>query len=250
MAKVPHHLLKCHKTRYAFLMKRKYSGGSSYGKRRRFVRRGRKSYYKGRKLAKFVKRVIYKAAETKSYLNYSELIPINNQTDVKNLIFFMNQGTNAEQIVGEKFHLKNIRIQGSFLSVNAKNSTKSGRIIVFKTKKPLTNDALANLPLTDLFRSGGSNIRMDQHVDVHKVDLLFDKTYRLTPNVEGMEMQKQFKINIKLNKDEYFDADNSGYLKKGNYYLAFTTFDPGCVPEVAPSGLSCRYTFAINYKDI
>ena len=212
--------------------------------------------YKQRKITDFTKKVtgiakkvVHREAETKSALNNS--IPgnmFNDSVYAQNLNFFISQGSNAENVIGEKFYLKNIHIKGTLsnlVNINTGNTPLFYRLLVIRTKKPLTNSS-SIITATDIFRSSNS-IASLAHVDLHKVDLIKDITGKLTNPINLTNDQTRFDINLKINKTHFIDTDNGGYLKDKNYYLIFTAYKVDN-PVFNVGFLSLNWS--INFKDM
>lgn len=198
---------------------------------------------------KITRSELLKSAETKSaYNNFATATVNNEQTYAYNLNYFIQQGASAENVIGEKVYIKNINLRGYFSSTTGSEAL-IGRMLLIRTKTPL-GAALINATSTDIFRSTLSRRAALSHVDLHKVDLLFDKTFTMNaPGVSGIARVKDFQINVPINKTHYFDADNSGYFKDKNYYLVWTVFRPdlttGSTSQVGD--MSCAWT--VNFKD-
>lgn len=199
-----------------------------------------------RKVAQIAKRVTLKQSETKSAISSNFLDPLDNNYQVQNLVYFITQGDDGDDMIGKKMHVNNIRINGFIQHTNNGSASKFCRIVVFRTKSPLTATK-TNLTKTDLFRSGGTTYVPTDHIDLHKVDVLLDKRITVTPTISGTVRQgNQVAMNVRIDKDEWFDADNSGYLKGKNYYVAFGCYS-GEGGVTAPAAFT--YTWAVNFKD-
>jgi len=197
------------------------------------------------------KKVTYKVAETKSALNpnlaYSHF---DDAIYAQNLNFFMAQGSNSEQIVGEKFFLKNINIKGSFSNINSTitgNGTLTWRLAIIRTKKQLTSTALSVSPL-DIFRTNTVQQASVGMIDLHKVDLIYDKVHQISqPNLINTNQNVPFNINVQINKTHFLDQDNSGYLKDKNYYLISTCHKADSISQ--NTGF-IRFQYVLNFKDL
>lgn len=224
--------------------------GPSKAFRSRARRKGSKKLTTRRQVAKFVKATVLKTAETKSYMASYSIIPADNTWNVQNLIYPISQGDTAETIDGEKMHLKNIRFKG-FVAINNPASTSTTRLcrmVVFATKKPLTNSS-GGITVTDLVRSGGSSNSMCQHIDLHKVDLLYDRKFAITQNLTGQTVTRPFDLNIPIDRTVYFESDNAGYLKDKNYYMAVVASD-GFGGSAGTAPCKFEYNWTVNFKDI
>lgn len=202
-----------------------------------------------KEVAKIARKVTLSAAETKSYIAGYSIIPADNVWNAQNLIFPITQGSSAEAVQGEKMYIKNIRFNG-FVAINnpaSTSTTRSCRMVVFATKKPLTNSSAA-ITATDLVRSGGTANSMCQHIDLHKVDLLYDRKFTLLQQLGSQTVVKQFSLNIPVNRTVYFESDNAGYLKDKNYYMAVVASD-GFGGSGATAPAKFEYTWAVNFKD-
>lgn len=203
-----------------------------------------------KQVVKIAKAAVMKSAETKSYLASYSIIPADNTWNVQNLIYPISQGDTAEQIEGEKLFIKNIRFNG-FVAINnpaSTSTTRQYRMVVFATKKPLTNSS-SGITVTDLVRAGGSANSMCQHIDLHKVDLLYDRKFSLTQALSGQTVTRPFMLNVPINKTCYFEADNAGYLKDKNYYMALVASD-GFGGSAGTAPVKFEYTWTVNFKDI
>lgn len=197
-------------------------------------------------VARIARSVTLKAAETKSYFAGYNLTPLDNSWNAQNLIYPIAQGSNAENVIGEKMFLKNIRFKGWAAIANGSTTTATriARMVVFATKKALTNSSVL-ITTSDLCRTGGLNYAPAAHIDLHKVDVLYDNAFELTPGIANQSVTRHFDINVPINKTVFFDADNSGYLKNKNYYMAIVGYDGNGVN--AP--VQFTYNFAVNFKD-
>lgn len=208
------------------------------------------------KITKIAKRVIKASAETKSYVSAAfTLSPLDDQLAVCNLIYPMAQGTGSANYTGEQIWLKNIHIKGRIYSNQGASTVTNAKLIrvtVFRTKKAITNSTTSAATLTDLFRNTPLALASSAHVDFTKVKLLYDQSYVMTPQLgtaggtQTQVLQKLVDINVPINKKEYFDADNSGYLMYSNIYVAFTAYDGNGI--VAPCALN--FSWSVNFKDM
>lgn len=217
-----------------------------------------------KQITKIAKKVALKTAETISPISNFEFTMDYNKIAVRNLIYFISQGDKSYQIHGEKMFIKNIRLRvrlfwnGNIsVGITQGNSPRIVRLVVFKTKTPLTVSTNTDVTKSELFRqeSGSSStlLATTGHIDLRKVDLFYDKLVSFdardmaqTSSVVGK--LKEVDINIPLNKVEYFDNDESiGYLKGGNYYLG-AIYDDTIGGSIGGITLSCQ--FAVNVKDM
>lgn len=198
------------------------------------------------KVATIAKKVVMKSAETKSFLgNSGTIAPLDTIYNVQNLIFPIAQGLSAENIIGEKLHILNMRIRlNMFTTNNSNNITKYARVVCFAIKKPLTNTN-TTITASEIFRVPLGANPTQHHVDLHKVDLLYDNVFTLVPQVAAQTVQRFVQIPININKSVTFESDNSGYLKNKNYYLAVMGQDGSSIS----SPVTFTYTYSVNFKD-
>lgn len=197
---------------------------------------------------KIAKKVILRAAETKSSLSNFGLNNIDSQWGVANLSFPIGQGDTAEDVIGEKIFLKNIRMRCDFTTQNNNvGQTTVFRAIVFRSKNTITTGTAALVPVTtQLMRAPITGSISAQQVDLHKVDLLYDQTFTLTPDVANAQvMRHHWDFNLPINRTHYFDTDNSGILKDKQYYFAFVAQNGGI-----PSPGILEASVAVNFKDM
>lgn len=198
-------------------------------------------------VAKIAKKVVMKAAETKSSLTNYNMTPVDGVWVANNLTFPIGQGSTGEDVIGEKIYLKSINIRGNIYLANQNSgATTISRMVVFRSKQNLTTGTTA-ITATDLVRSPASTNPQQHHIDLHKVDLLYDTTFAMTPVVaNGQVVQQPFSFTIPINKTHYFDSDNSGLLKDKQYYFAFVAYNGIIVSPAA----GCTITVAVNFKDL
>lgn len=200
---------------------------------------------------KQVKKVIHKQSETKSYLdNVSGQNLYNDFVYAQNLNYGISQGVNSEQIIGEKLFVKNIRVKGQVTSLcgtTPSNGQLAYRVLIVRTKKALTSSWSA-VTFSDIFRGSTTAVASRAMVDLHKVDVIYDKTKIIgQPNNSAVAMMSHVDFNIKINKNHFCDQDNSGYFKDKNYYLIITAHkeDSGVLANVG----YLRATWTVNFKD-
>lgn len=200
-----------------------------------------------KEVTKIAKKVVMRAAETKSSLTNYNTTPVDGVWSASNLTFPIGQGSTAEDVVGEKIFIKSINVRGNIYLQNANNgATTITRLVVFRSKQNLTTGTAA-ITSTDLVRSPVATNPQQHHIDLHKVDLLYDTTFSLTPEIANAQvMQQPFSFTIPVNKTHYFDSDNSGLLKDKQYYMAFVGYNGIIVSS--PAG--CTFTVAVNFKDM
>lgn len=207
----------------------------------------KKSKLDQQQVAKIAKKVVMRAAETKSSLTSYAVTPLDAIWSVSNLSFPIGQGDTAEDVIGEKIMMKSINIRGNIYTQNNNAGTTTlCRVVVFRSKQNLTTSS-ASITATDLVRATAAGNPQQHHIDLHKVDLLYDTSFALTPQVGNSQViQQPFVINIPINKTHYFDSDNSGLFKDKQYYLGFVGYN-GIVVS-SPAG--CTFTAAVNFKDL
>lgn len=199
-------------------------------------------------VATIAKKAVLRQAETKSPITNVNITLGDNLVYAQNLIYFIPQGDSSTAVDGAKMNIRNINIRGQLTGYNTSvdNAPITFRVAVVKTKKALTNTNTA-ITATDVLRSNTSYNASLGHFDLHSVTLLEDKTFSLpTPNIANTAVMKPFDMNIRVNKDEYYDKDNSGYLKGGNYYVIITASRWGA-GSVNAGAAYLQWT--VNFKD-
>lgn len=202
------------------------------------------------------KSVLNSAAETKSYISLgTNIAPLDDAFGVANLMFPMAQGSSSTAYLGEQIYLKNIHIKGRIFTntgLSTITNVKLCRVVVFRTKKPLTNTVTNSATILDVFRNNPTGLATTGHIDFTKVQLLYDQTMTIYPEIgspgatQTQVINVPVDIKIPINKKEWFDADNSGYLKFSNVYIGYTSYDGNAV--VAPTTL--QFAWTINFKDM
>lgn len=198
-----------------------------------------------------VKKVVTKQAETKSAISHSTISQFDGSVYAQNLNFFLSQGVTSESIIGEKLMLKNIYLKMECFNINsssASNQSLTFRVLIVRSKKNLTTTNSSILG-SDIYRSGTSlRYSTNGHVDLHKVDLLYDKTiYFDQPNQANTDQHKPITANLKINKTHFVDIDNGGFFKDKNYYLIVTADKNS---SQAANTSFCRYSWSLNFKDL
>lgn len=211
-------------------------------------------------VAKIAKKVTLRTAETKSAPNYNSMTPSAGDTvQVQNLNYFMGQGTTDQTYTGTEIFVKNMNIQmqvrrnGSASFGATFNDSVIARVIVFATKKALTNTT-TSITASDLFRDDGYGSYRAQLVypDLDKVKVLYDRKINISSpvatstTVASPSNETVFGINLPINRKKIFDNDNSGYFKDANYYLAVVYTDSVGIP----SYVTFRYNWVVNFKDL
>lgn len=207
----------------------------------------KKAKIDSKEVVKIAKKVVMRAAETKSSITNYSVSPLDGQWNASNLSFYINQGSTAEDVVGEKIFLKSINIRGSIFTQNPNAGIPTQcRLVLFRTKQNLTTGSTI-ITSSDLVRNPVPTNPVQHHIDLHKVDLLYDTTITLTPQVANTQViQKDFVINVPVNKTHYFDTDTSGLFKDKQYYLAVVGYNGIIVSS--PAGF--QFTAALNFKDM
>lgn len=200
-------------------------------------------------VAAIAKRTVFKAAETKSYINTRSHLPLDGNYTALNLNWPLAQTTSDVGIIGEKMHLKNIRFRFVADINNVSNSTtKLCRVVIFRRAgTPIAAGASPVLITpTDVFRNPADPKVTLAHVDTHKVDVLYDYQFTLNKMIESnIFQQKVWECNIPINRDEYYNPVD-GTLKNGDYYILYGAWDNSLTGN--PSRLT--YTYALNFKDL
>jgi len=121
------------------------------------------------------------------------------------------------------------------------------RAVIFRSKNQITNGTTTLIPVTtQLMRAPAPGAVASQHVDLHKVDLLYDQTWVLGPTAgSNQKLRHAFQVNLQINKTHYFDSDNSGIFKDKQYYMAFVAQNGG-----VPSPGFLDFEVAMNFKDL
>lgn len=197
------------------------------------------------------RRAVGKTVETKSYYgSHTSSSIYGSILYAKNLIYSMSQGYNSETYIGEKLWVKNIHIKGllAFDSATASVRAKLFRLLVVRCTKLLTSGS-GSITETEIFRSGSSNLALMPacyHTDSHKVDILYDSGAKtINESFDSNVPIYPFDLNIKINKNLYMDADNSGVFKGGDYYFIW------CAEDLsgATAAAKIAFDYTINYKD-
>lgn len=219
----------------------------------RKVYRKRKPTQSRKGLTALIKKVVHKDAETKSPITnngVSGVLLFPDLVYAQNLNHFIAQGLTAETIIGEKIFIKNIRaklLMFALNSVSAGQTDTTFRVAFIRTKQPLTSTN-TNITTVDVFRNNPQAVASQGHLDLHKVDVLYDKTFHFgQPNQANVLQTKEVEVVLNINKTHYFDTDNGGYLKDKNYYMIYTAHKGDLT--VATNCAALRAVWAINLKD-
>lgn len=195
------------------------------------------------------KKVVQGEAETKSTVNNVVTTLTGDAVYALNLLYVLQQGTTAEALIGEKFHLKNIYSRINYVQANSATASTGDsflRVMMVRTKKPLTASG-SLITATDVFRGATSRYASLGFVDLHKVDLVYDKTFHIPVcELVNQDNSKYITINKKINKTLTFDLDNSAYVKDKNYYLIYTAHKA----DNNGNGIGTfRFQWSLNFKD-
>ena len=195
---------------------------------------------------KAVKKVINKEAETKSFI--STAYTFTGSSDVvycANLVAPMTQGTGEGQYIGEKMQIKNIHLKAVISRLV--NETVFMRVLLIRTKQPITATSSNGITYTDVFRGGATSVATIGMVDLNKVSLVYDKLITVPEaSITSTLGQRNWSYNLKLNKKVTWDTSNGSYLKDANYYLICVPQNPSNTPNIA----FFRLQYTVNFKDI
>lgn len=196
------------------------------------------------------KKVLLGISETKSYLrNNWSLLPIDGFLGVYNLCYAITQGDDAEQYLGKRIWIKDMSFRIACSTFTTNLSSKRARVVVFMSKKQITNSSTASANIDDLFRNTVVGDSTNYMVDLSKVSLLYDQIVDLPINTEGGSHTKTYKnlvFKIKFDREFTFDGNNSGIFKDKQIYLGVTGFDGNTT--LAPCVFDLYYT--VNFKDV
>lgn len=210
-----------------------------------------KDVVKSSDLRKEIKRIVGGMAETKSYLGAISMVPLEDTVRCTNLLYNISQGTAKDDVVGLKYHIKNIRFHGYIYNTASANINYNGagRIIVFRDKNKLTSSS-TTLSASDLLRVSGTNAyyAMTGHVDLAKVDLLYDELFELTQPTSTARISVPVRINIPINKTVNMDTDASGWVKDKNIYMAFLYYTGE--GDIASASFGLIGDYAVNFTDL
>lgn len=200
-------------------------------------------------LVALIKKTIKTEAETKSFINSAYThTGTSDLVHVSNLIAPMTQGVGEGQYIGEKMFIKNINFKAVISRLAANGSEDLFvRVLIIKTKEPITNTSINGATYTDIFRGSATAVATVGMVDLNKVTLVYDKLVHVDPpTISGALGQKAWSYNLKLNKKVTWDQSNSNYLKDGNYYIVTVPQNP----SNSISNCFWRLQYTINFKDL
>lgn len=209
-----------------------------------------KSKLTAQAVAKIARAVTMKAAETKSYITSVADTVTDNVYRTVCVNYGIGQGAASEQKLGEKIFVKNLRIKGKVFQTSSGGASmlqRIGRIVVFRSKKNLATSNPATLTRSDLMRTGGASYISADHVDLHKVNLLYDQTF-LFPlqNATDQYTNHLIDINIPINKTCYFDSDTTNnYFKNEDIYIAYAIYTNGGITTPG----TYIFNYSLNFKD-
>lgn len=202
---------------------------------------------------KVVNRKLKQYIETKS--SYATLGQFHYANDLRavNLIHHMSQGDTNVTYTGRSINLKSIHIKGRMHLENPGNQPNGicCRFMIIRTKKALTNSSSV-ITTTDVLRALGQQyFASTGHVDFGKVQLLYDKKHVVQPFNSDGNANRYISYDIKVpfkGKKVYWDENNSGYLKDGNYYLVTTIDSIGASQSIDRVGVD-NIDWTVNFQD-
>lgn len=210
---------------------------TTYGPRRarRYLKSYRRSVAKAGPLtraqassvAKIARSVVQSQAELKSYYTTWTSINYDNLVSGFNPIYPISQGATAETAVGEKIFLKDIQVSGFMypaITTSFANSTMA-RLIVIHSRDKLFSGSQSNITSSNIFRANGSGYLTVDQLDRHKITVLHDSKWTIPQYLTAATTHTPFYAKVPIGKTETFDADGSGYLKDGQYFVALIMYD-------------------------
>lgn len=199
-------------------------------------------------MGQIAKKVLLNQAETKSYVSEGTQNVIDNLAKFQNLNYGVTTGGTRLDRIGQKIYLTSIRIKGLYYSNSSSNtSTKSFRVLVIKKTVSL-GTGVGTPTLTDIFRSGTTNVVTTAMVDTDKVSVFYDKTFATTPTfgaVTTQTMLRPFEFIIPFGQKEVFTDAGNSELQNGSYFLVLCSYDGN---GVLSSG-GFNYSWSFNFKD-
>lgn len=196
-----------------------------------------------------VKQQIQKQAEAKS--NYQAWASLNydNLVTSVNPFYPLSQGSTAETMIGEKIHVKNLRVNGFMYNAipSATSNDCMVRMFLIHARDKLHSGSQSNITPADIFRSGGSGFRTVDSLDYHKIKVLKEVKMTIRYNANSQLIHRPFSFTYNFNKNETFDADSSGYLKNGQYFFCIITYDGR---GTGANYWGAKFNTSLNYTDI
>lgn len=196
------------------------------------------------------KQVVLKEEETKSYYtNYTAFAGDNTVIGI-NPMYSLNQGTGSENVIGEKIRLMSIKLRGFLyngLPAGFTQTTHCRLMLIHSRDKLHTLAGPSTITASNIYRAGGSGFLTFDSLDRHEISVIADKYFTLEPNFSGELTSKKLSLDwvIKGGKSLTFDADNSGYFKNGQYFVAMVFYDG----RGASNQFATKVNISVNYKD-
>jgi len=123
-----------------------------------------------------------------------------------------------------------LRLIGGGISYNTstQTTTKIMRLIVFSTKDSL-GLTTGTLGQSNLFRSPGIANAAKGFIDLHKVNIHYDRKLTIEPAVDGRNQHRSGSIVVpfKLQNLTFESDSTSVYLKNKQYYFTFGYYADG-----------------------
>lgn len=183
---------------------------------------GKKRMQAGKgKFARAVKAVLNKVAESKRYTLEASGTAISGTLNTWNITSGLTQGTNTSQRVGDKIHIKSLRLRTTVLNKSSGVTTSNQtliRVIVFRGKYDYS---VTNYPAGEVFEINAGSITSYNYqapIDLNQVTPLYDKIHYLTPNFSGQVLTKLVEAQIRIGKDFTFREDDN-FGKTSNLYV-------------------------------
>lgn len=232
-------------------MKRKQSYPQKYVKKQRtkfIVSDNTAPLVTTRDVARIARSVVKSASETKEFVNYTSVAPVDNTVSVINLAA-MTQGTADANVVGEKIHITKIAMRHFLFSNNATSASKQVRLMVFMASNQITGTVLNGVAPSTLFKIVGGTVLPIQPPDGSKITVLRDVVLKLQPTlVSGVVTNletREYSYEINLNRNYPFQDNNCTYGKNQTLYLAVVGYESATLAQ--PVGVQ---TFSsVFYKD-
>jgi len=196
------------------------------------------------KVAQIARSVNLRQAETKQFQAASYLNMTSDFWQGVNLIYPMTQGTTSVNVIGEKIHLSSFNFRCLYRTDTARtDSIQYLRVALIKAKKDFTNTS-ASLSTTDLVKSPTAATPFCDMFDYHKISVIRQYKRVLIPKTTK-GYATSFDFNVKVGKNEFFQTDNGGYFKNGNYYLIAMATDGTGINTTG----QFIYSYDVNFKD-